>query len=99
MLTLTKEDLKSHQDAKISYICGKRFLKKFADDKSSRKVTNQCYYADAAHSIFNLKFNVYHETPLVFHNVSNYDYYFIIKELINEFEGQCECPGQNYRNV
>ena len=28
MLTLTKEELKSHQDAKACYICGKNFLKK-----------------------------------------------------------------------
>ena len=28
-LTLTKEELKSYQDAKVCYTCGKRFLKKF----------------------------------------------------------------------
>ena len=28
MLPLTKEELKSHQDAKVPYICGKRILKK-----------------------------------------------------------------------
>ena len=33
MLPLRKEELKSHQDAKVCYICGKRFLKKFANDK------------------------------------------------------------------
>ena len=27
MLTLTKEELKSHQDAKVCYICGKSFWK------------------------------------------------------------------------
>ena len=27
MLSLTKEELKSHQDAKVCYICGKRILK------------------------------------------------------------------------
>ena len=35
------------------------------------------------------------ETPLVFHRVSNYDYHFIIKKIINEFEGQFECIGEN----
>ena len=40
----------------------------------------------AAHSICNLKSNVPNEIPVVFHNGSNYDYYFIIKELANEFE-------------
>ena len=30
-----------------------------------------------------------------FINGSNYDYYFIIKELANELEGQFECLGKN----
>ena len=30
ILPLRKEELKSHQDAKACYICGKSFLKKFA---------------------------------------------------------------------
>ena len=80
MLPLTKEELKSHQDAKVCYICGKRILKKFAKDKNYRKVRDHCHYTSkyrgAAHSICNLKFNG-----------SNYDQHFIIKELANEFEG------------
>ena len=43
----------------------------------------------------NLKFNVPNEIPVVFHNGSNYDYHFIIKELENEFEEQFECIGEN----
>ena len=35
------------------------------------------------------------EIPAVFHNGSNYDYHFLIKELANEFEGQFECLGEN----
>ena len=35
------------------------------------------------------------EIPVVFHNGSNYDYHFIIKELANEFEEQFECLGEN----
>ena len=42
----------------------------------------------AANSICNLKFNVSNKIPVVFHNGSNYDYHFIIKELANEFERQ-----------
>ena len=45
--------------------------------------------------ICNLKFNVTNEIPVVFHNGSNYDYHFIIKELANGFEGQFECLGEN----
>ena len=36
-------------------------------------------YRAAAHSICNLKFNVPNEVPAVFHNGSNYDYYFTTK--------------------
>ena len=33
------------------------------------------------HIIFNLKYSVPKEIPIVFHNGSNYDYHFMIKEL------------------
>ena len=54
-------------------------------------------------SICNFKFNLANEIPVVFHNSSNYDYHFIIKEFTNEFEEQFECPGEknykkNYKN-
>ena len=35
------------------------------------------------------------EISVVFHNGSNRDYHFIIKELANEFKGQFECLGEN----
>ena len=41
------------------------------------------------------------EIPVVFHNVSNYDYHLIIKELANKFERQFECLGESkekYKN-
>ena len=31
----------------------------------------------------------------MFHNGSNYDYHFTIKELAEEFEGEFECLGEN----
>ena len=34
----------------------------------------------AAHSICNLKFDVPNEIPVFFHNGSNYDYHFTIKD-------------------
>ena len=34
MLLSTKEELKAYQDAKVCDICGKRFLKKFTNDKN-----------------------------------------------------------------
>ena len=84
MLPLTKEKLKSHQDLKVFYICRKTILKKLSKTMSYRNVRYHCHYTDkyrgAAHSIFNLKFNVSNEIPAVFYNSSNYDCHFIIKE-------------------
>ena len=38
MLPSTKQELKSYQDAKVCYICEKRFLKKFTNDKNYWKI-------------------------------------------------------------
>ena len=85
MLPLTKEELKSHQEAESCYICGKKLLKKFANDKNYRKVRDHCHYTGKyrglVHSICNSEFNVSNEISVVFHNGSNYDGHFIIKEL------------------
>ena len=48
----------------------------------------------AAHSICNLKYSLSKEIPIVFHNRSNYDYRFIIKELGEEFEKPLNCLGE-----
>ena len=99
MFSFTKEELKSHQDANVCYICGKRILKKVSKNINYRKVRDHCHYTGkyrvATHSVCNLKFYVPNEISVVFHSASNYNYYFIIKELANEFEGQFECLGDN----
>ena len=103
MLPLAKEELKSHKDAKICYISGKRIFKKLSKILCYWKVSDHCHYTGkytgAAHSICNLTFNVPNEIPAGSHNCSNCDHYFIIKELANEFEGQFECPGKNTEKV
>ena len=64
-----------------------------------RKARDHCHYAreyrGAAHSIFNLKYSISERIPVVFHNRSNYDYDFIIKELAEEFKKQFTCLGEN----
>ena len=60
----------------------KKILKKFSKCITYLKVRDQCHYTgkyrDAAHSICNSKFNVPNESPLLFHNGSNYDYHFLL---------------------
>ena len=103
MLPLTKKELKLDQDAAEFYICGKIFLKKFANDKNYRKVRDHCHftgkYGVAAHNICNLRINVPNEIPVVYYNESNFDYHFIIKELASQFEGQVEYLGENKLKV
>ena len=52
-------------------------------------------YRGAAHNICNLRYKVPREIPVVFHNGSIYDYHFIIKELVKEFDGNFECLREN----
>ena len=77
----------------------KAILRKLAKNKHYRKVIYHCHctgkYGDATHNSCSLKFNVPNEIPVVFHNGSNYDYHFIIKELANTFAWKLECFGEN----
>ena len=94
MISLTIKGEIYHNKQKISYICKKEFNK---NDK--QKVRDYCHYTGkyrgAAHNICNLRNKVPKEIPVVFHNGSRYDYHFIIKELVKEFEGNFECLGEN----
>ena len=61
----------------------KRILKKLSKRINYRNVRDHCHYAGkyrgSGHNTCNLKYNIPNEIPVVFHNGSNYDYYFIIK--------------------
>ena len=85
MKLLIKEQQESYENVKICYICKEKFENKYLKDKKHQKVRDHCHYTGeyrgAAHSICNLKYSVPEKIPIVFHNGSNYDYHFIIKEL------------------
>ena len=42
-----------------------------------------------------MRYKIPKEIPVVFHNGSTYDYHFIVKELVKEFDGNFECLGEN----
>ena len=69
------------------------------DNKKSHKIRDHCHhtgkYRGDAHDICNLKCKISKETPVIFHNVSVYDYHFTINELAKEFKGQFERLGDN----
>ena len=95
----TNEQQKLNENAKIYCVCKEKFKDKHPRDKKYRKDRDYCHYADgyrgAAHSICSLKYSVPKEILIVFHNGSNYNYHFIIKEPAQEFEGQYICLGGN----
>ena len=73
--------------ARIFYNCKEKFVNKYLNSKKHQKVTGHCYYTGyyrgAAQRICNLKYHVPKKMLILFHNGSNYDYHFIIKELAN----------------
>ena len=66
--------------------------------KKYLEVRDDCHYTweyrGAVQSICSLKYCVPEKILLVFHNGSNYDYHFIIKELTEKFKNQFICLGE-----
>ena len=83
----------------LFYIHQEKFENMYLKDKKYRKVRDHCHYTKehrgAAHSICDLKYSVPEKIPIIFHNGSNDDYHFIIKELAEEFKRQFTCLGEN----
>ena len=96
MIALTPEEIIHHNKQKVCYICKKEFDN---NNKKQQKVKDHCHYTGkyrgAAHNICNLRYKIPKEIPVVFHNGPTYDYNFIIKELVKEFEGNFERLGEN----
>ena len=96
MIPLTKKEEENNNNQKVCYICKKEFD---TNDKENYKVIDHCHYMGkhrgAAHNMCNLRYKVPKEIPIVFDNGSLYDYHFIIKELVKEFDGNFECLGEN----
>ena len=94
---LTKEV--SYRNAKICCLCKEKFENNYLKDKKYRKVRDHCHYTgehrSAEHSICKSKYSVPKNIPIVFHNGSNYDCHFVIKELAEEFKKQFTCLGEN----
>ena len=96
MIPLTINEEIYYNKQNICYICKKEFN---TNDKKHYNVKDHCHYRGkyrgAAHNICNLRYKIPKDFSVVFHNGSTYDYHFIIKELVKEFEGNFECLGEN----
>ena len=98
MIPLTNKEEKNYNKQKICYIYKKEFNTDDSD-KKHHKVKHYCHYTGenrrVAHNICNLRYRIPKEIPVMFHNGSTYDYHFIIKELVKEFDGNFECLSEN----
>ena len=96
MIPLTIKEKIHYNEQEIRYICKKEFDK---SDQKNYKVRDHCHYTgkykSAAHNIYNLRYEISKEVPVVIYNGSTYDYHFILKELVKEFEEKFECLGEN----
>ena len=96
MIPLTIKEEIDYNKQKICYACKKEFNK---NDEKNYTVRDHCHYTGkyrgAAHNICNLRYKIPKEITIVFHNGSTYDYHFVIKELVKEFDGNFECLGEN----
>ena len=95
IISLTKEEKINYNDQQICYICKKEFDKNDKKPHQVKIIVIIRVNTGAAHNICNLRYKVPKEIPVVFHNGSTYDYHFIIKELVKEFEGNFDCLGEN----
>ena len=97
MIPLTKEEKDWHNKQNVCDICERLF--KTGDDHKKYKIKDHCHYTGkyrgAGNDTCNLRYKIPKEIPVVFHNGSNYDYHFIIKELAEESEGEFEYLGEN----
>ena len=91
---LTEQEIISHKNAKICFICEKPF-----DDDENIKVGDHCHYTGkyrgAAHNTSNLQYKIPKSIPAVFYNGSNYDFYLIITQLAKDSDGPVSCLGEN----
>ena len=92
MILVTKEEKDNINKENICYICKN-------DLNNDTKVRVHCHftgkYRGAAHNACNLRCKIPKNIPVIFHNGSTYDYHFIKRELVSEFEGNFECLREN----
>ena len=87
MQPLTKEKTNITSRSKSMLYLWKKNSKKFSKDKIIKK--------SEIITILQVNIEVQHIVFVIFHNGSNYDYRFIVKDYVYEFEGQFECLGEN----
>ena len=99
MKLLTKEQHKSDKNEKSVVFVKKNLKINIWKVKNIITLGDHYHYAEeyrrAAHIVSNLKYGAPKKIPIVFRNGSNYDYHFIIKEIVEEFKTEFTCLAEN----
>ena len=101
MISLEDEETTIYESQKVCHICKEKFCYDEINEKEFKlyqKVRDHCHYTGlrgADHSICNLRYKISKKIPIAFQNGSTYHYYFIIKQLAEDFKGQFKCLGEN----
>ena len=87
MIPLTDQEKETYDKQKVCLLCKGKFCSDKINKreyKLMRKVRDHCHftgkYRGAAHTKCNLKYKAPKFIPFAFHNGSNYDNHFIIKQ-------------------
>ncbi|XP_055308224.1 uncharacterized protein LOC129572305 [Sitodiplosis mosellana] len=87
-LRMSAEDIENFENAVICHICGEGLAMSY----KGPAVRDHCHftgeYRGAAHQSCNLEYRDSRTVPVVFHNLSNYDSHFLIRELAVGFPGE-----------
>ena len=90
MITAERSPLHRASCSKKVFVVGKNFRHRYTNDKNYKRVKNRCYHIaknrSVAHGMCDLKCSIPKQIPVVFHDVSNYDYHIIIKEPSKELQ-------------
>ena len=91
-MIFTDEDLEVFENSRCCWLCGKAFT------ETDKIVRDHCHYTGkfrgAAHNKCNLRFRRPKFTPVVFHNLANYDAHLFVRNL-GVSEGDINCIPNN----
>jgi hypothetical protein len=91
------EDKKVFQQAQTCHICSFPFSSEDVKVRDHNHLTGA--FRGAAHNSCNLKHQETRTIPVIFHNLSGYDSHFIVRQVMNAFEGDLHVipvTDQNY---
>lgn len=86
MEELTAIQIRDYNDAEFCHICNEAFTPNAIKHRDHCHFTGK--YRGPSHPGCNINYIRSHDIPVVFHNMSGYDAYFLIKGIATEFKGR-----------